>query len=561
MIKDADAIIIGSGIGGLANALTLARAGQKVIVLEQHYVPGGWCHSFYIQGHRFSPGVHYVGEMGVGQPASRVFEGLGLANDLTFFQQNSKGYDHCVVGDQRFNLPANKDRLVESLRLRFPAERRNIKRYLDIVDFSQKELHHISDLDHIVDLILAPIRTRHLGRYALFSLQRVIDWYLKDPYLKAFLNLQCGNHGLPPQRASFPIHAAVMGHYFNGGFYPAGGGAAVVKAFTKAIKQHGGEVITQARVQQILVEKTTGKPRAVGVQLEDGRQLFATQIVSNADPHKTYKGMIAPEFLSSNLVKKLQHTTYSAASISMFLIIEGDLRQWGLDSGNIWYADSPDLNAVYKTLEAKDPLHGERFPGMFISSPTLKDPTSYDGRYHTLELVSFLPYQRFAAYSNSPSGDRPEAYQQFKARLGEKMLRTLDHVVPGIRSAIAYSEMGTPLTNSYYVEATAGNCYGTEKIFRQIGPFSFQASAPIENLFLCGASTLAHGLMGAANSGLSTAARMLGVKRPLELLQYDETQEVKVYPAEHPESWPDWVNQKAAIKKKRTRLVLPNTVR
>lgn len=60
-MQEFDTIIIGSGVGGLSTAICLARAGQKVLVLEQHYVPGGWSHSFTLKGQRFSPGVHYVG--------------------------------------------------------------------------------------------------------------------------------------------------------------------------------------------------------------------------------------------------------------------------------------------------------------------------------------------------------------------------------------------------------------------------------------------------------------------------------------------------------------------
>ena len=85
-MSEFDTIIIGSGAGGLSTALCLARAGQKVLVLEQHYVPGGWCHSFYLNGYRFSPGVHYIGMMEKGESTSNLYESLGIANDLVFLR-------------------------------------------------------------------------------------------------------------------------------------------------------------------------------------------------------------------------------------------------------------------------------------------------------------------------------------------------------------------------------------------------------------------------------------------------------------------------------------------
>ena len=108
-MSDFDSIIIGSGAGGLSTALCLARAGQKVAVIEQHYVPGGWCHSFYIDGHRFSPGVHYIGLLDKGQSTSNLYKGLGIANDLVFFRMNPRAYEHCWIGDERIDMPAEAD--------------------------------------------------------------------------------------------------------------------------------------------------------------------------------------------------------------------------------------------------------------------------------------------------------------------------------------------------------------------------------------------------------------------------------------------------------------------
>lgn len=336
-----DTIIIGSGAGGLSAAICLAKEGQKVLVLEQHDVPGGWCHSFYLKGHRFTPGVHYIGLLGKGESTSELYEGLGIANDLTFFRMNPKGYDHCWIGDERIDLPADFDKLVHSLSERFPKEKKNIIKYLTLVRNVSRQIQLIPKMKGFWDAITIPFRTRHMGKYGMFTLKKVIDWHIKDPLLKTVLNVQCGDHGLPPGKASFPVHCAVMEHYFKGGFYPMGGGGAIVKAMTNKIKELGSEVRTSQNVTRILLEGDK-KKKAVGVELENGEQIFAKRVISNADPDITYLDLVGKENLSSKLVKRLSETKYSCTSLMLFLVVDMDMRKAGMDSGNIWLMPEND---------------------------------------------------------------------------------------------------------------------------------------------------------------------------------------------------------------------------
>jgi len=543
-----DTIIIGSGAGGLAAALCLARAGRKVLVLEQHTVPGGWCHSFFLNGHRFSPGVHYIGQMGKGESTRELYEGLGVANDLVFFRMNPAAYEHCWIGEHRVDMPAGIGALSAQLAERFPHERERLKRYLRTVQRVADQLQVIHRMSGFWDHVTIPFRTRHLGKYGLFSLKRVIDWHLKDPLLKAVLNVQCGDHGLPPALAPFPLHAAVMQHYFDGAYYPMGGGAGIVKAMTTAIKKHGGVVRTGTGVKRILIEGEGKGRRAVGVELANGERIMAATIISNADPHKTYLGMVGKEHLEPKLIRKLEATRYSVTSIMLFITVDMDVRAAGLDSGNIWMLRTADMEELFRDLSRTDILTDEEFPGAFISCPTLKDPTSFNGRYHDIEMVTYLDYTAFERFSGL--GERTPEYLAWKERIMEKMLNMLERALPGVRGRIVQAQIGTPITNEHYVQSTRGSVYGTERTLKHIGPFAYTPRAPIANLYLTGASTLTHGVAGASISGVVTAAVVLGCKKD-DLLRPDPAQHLRILDAEDPATWPEWVHAKRADRKRR----------
>ena len=542
-----DVIIIGSGAGGLASAICLARAGQKVLVLEQHDVPGGWCHSFTLNGQRFSPGVHYIGLIDKGHSTHELYEGLGAANDLVFFRMNKKSYEHCWIQNEKVDMPAGLDALHESLSIRFPQERKRLKKYLSLVRTVSYQIQLIPKMKGFWDNITIPFRTRYMGKYGLFSLKRVIDWHIKDPMLKAVLNVQCGDHGLPPGKASFPLHCAVMDHYFEGGFYPMGGGGGIVKAMTNTLKRHGGEIRTKQIVNGILIENK----QAVGVEIADGQKFYAKTIISNADPAITYLGLVGKENLSARLIKKLAKTKYSVTSLILFLTLDLDVTKAGLDSGNIWLLNDQDLDKVYNNLTIHNVAEGEEFPALFISCTTLKDPTSFNGRYHNLEVVTFIDYNSFEEF-NLKKDYHDEAYAKHKERIVQKMMNSVERVIPGAKQNIIQAELGTPKTNQHYINSTRGNVYGTEKTLNQIGPFAFSSKSEIKNLYLCGASTLSHGVGGATNSGIQVAAQILNC-RAQDLLKPDKDQAIRIYDAEDSSTWPEWIHQKREVRKERLR--------
>jgi phytoene dehydrogenase-like protein len=537
-----DTIVIGSGAGGLSTALCLARSGQKVLVLEQHYVPGGWCHTFTLNGQRFSPGVHYIGLLDEGQSTNELYKGLGIANDLTFFRMNKNGYDHCIIANLKFDLPAGVNNLQNKLIETFPKEEKNIKEYLSLIQNVNYELQLMPKLKGLWQKITVPFRTKHFGKFALFSLNRVIGWHIKDPMLQAILNSQCGDHGLPPSQACFPVHCSVMNHYFDGGFYPMGGGSSIVKAMTSKIKSYGGEIRVSQKVAKIIVENNQAK----GVVLATGETILANRIVSNADPSITYLKLIGKENISKKLEKKLSKTKYSVTSIIMFLTLEVDVTKYGIDSGNIWKFKDENVDHHFETLTKGNIIEGDKFPALFISCTTLKDPVSFNGKYHNFEVVTYVDYNSFKEF-NSSEGYHTEAYELFKKKIIEKFLNNMEDLIPDVRNYVVQVELGTPKTNQFYINSTNGNVYGTNKTLNQVGPFLYKNKTEVENLYLCGSSTLSHGVTGATYSGLAAAAQILNCTSD-DLLIKDDSQKIKIFDAEDSTTWSEFVQKKREDK-------------
>ncbi len=531
-----DAIIIGSGAGGLTAAVALAQAGKKILVLEQHDRPGGWTHSFTLSGYRFSPGVHYIGDLHEGGGLRRIYDGLGVSQDLTFCELNPDGYDHIIVGDKRVDFPKGKENLIERLKSQFPQEAKGIDSYF-------------ADLTNMIES-LASIGNLGKPMQSAMSAPTVLKWmramgadlinaHISDPVLRGVLAGQAGDHGLPPSQVSAFMHAGITNHYLDGGYYPLGGAFALPRAFVRALKRSGGEIRLQSRVKRILVE---GK-KVLGVELESGEEIRSDVVISNADPEITFGQLIGRDQLSVKLRRKVDSVKYSTSCLSLFFATDMDLRRdGGLDSGNFWFYENSDVDKIYTDGLTDALLREDTPPGMFLTATTLKDPSKMHSGHHTCESFAFVGYDAFEKWAHTKYGSRPADYEAMKEDLAWRMVRGLEKHVPGLSKHIVFYSLGTPLTNEHYLNATRGNLYGIEKSPTQVGPMAFSLRTEFDGLFLCGASTLSHGVAGVTQSGIDAAKAVLNCRTRDLLNQHGAN--LTFLPSEDVSVWPEYLKKK-----------------
>ncbi len=501
-----DAIVIGSGMGGMTCAGLLARDGKRALVLERHYTAGGFTHVFKRSGYEWDVGIHYIGS--VNRPKSMLSSIFRYLTDGRLeWADMGEVYDRIVFGDEIFEFHAGRENFVSHLQERFPAEadRKAIAAYVDLI----RQVERTSFSFFGEKAVPGPVAWLAGGkmrkpflRFASRTTRDVLEELTDNPKLRGVLVGQFGDYGLPPAQSSFGIHAILVGHYMGGAAVPVGGSSRIAETIGAVIDGAGGLILTNAEVRQILVDGRT----AVGVELADGRKLHAPIVISDAGFANTY-GRLLPEASRRRLgMDELVDQVHpSFAHLGLYLGFKESAADLGLQKANYWiYPDGRYDHDANVQSYLRDP--DADFPVVYISFPSAKDP-DWDNRYPgraTIDVITLAPYEWFAQWENSRWMRRGETYDAFKDRLSQRLLEVLYRYEPQLRGKLDHCELSTPLSTRHFANYSRGEIYGLAHDPARFAQRFLKPKTPVRGLYLTGQDVTTAGIAGAASGGVLT---------------------------------------------------------
>ncbi len=511
-----DAIVIGSGMGGLTSAALLSDLGFRVCVLEQHYTAGGYTHSYERNGYEWDVGVHYIGDVGAKTRSRQMFDYLSDGK-LEWAPMDAE-YDRFYIGEKLFSAKAGKREYRDNLVRQFPGEEQAIDRYLKLLDragaalpaYGMKQV-----LGFWPRLLMSPYLSFKLPSVLFRNTYDVLSELTDDQDLIAVLCGQWGDMGLPPKRSTFLVHAMIVRHYLYGGYYPIGGSWRIADSIIPKIQATGGEVFTYAQVERIDVENAT----VTGVTMKDGHRIACNCVISSAGVGNTFQKLLPGDVAAqAGYERRLKTVEPSYAHLGVYIGLKSTADELGLPKTNFWiYPDNDYDAAVARFVEDKD----APFPVVYISFPSAKDP-DYLRRHPgtaTIEIVAPAPYQWFEQWRDETWGKRGDDYDAFKEALGERLMSHLYDKLPQLRGKVDYYEVSTPLSTNWFGGYQQGELYGLAHTPERMKQKWLRPRTSIPGLWLTGQDILTCGVTGAMMAGMLTTTSIVGIRRMMPLLK------------------------------------------
>jgi phytoene dehydrogenase-like protein len=511
-----DIIIIGSGLGALSTASIMAQLyNKRVLVLERHYVVGGFTHAFKRPDksrgagnkakYEWDVGVHYIGGMAERERDRGLFDFVTGSN--LKWNRMPDPFERFHYPDFDFDMFGDPKTFRDDLVKEFPDEEDNIDGMFEDI----KKVGSWAGTKMGASTMPQPIRffvdlwAKRLEGMALQTTEAYLNKRFEDPKLRALMASQWGTYGLPPSKSSFQMHAGIINHFMKGGYYPEGGASEIANSIIPIVEAKGGAFLINHPVKEILVEAG----RAVGVEValrksgkDTIKRFYAPVIVSNVGAYNTYAKLL-PKSLGEKRAKKLEKFLAPSTGATVYLGLKENARTLGFQGENHWIYKSFDheFNA-----DGAEVLKGKpRF--CYLSFPSLKNK---EASTHTAEILAFVDYKDFEDWAGDDWKKRGDDYEALKETIAKGLIELVDKKYAGFAELVEYVEVSTPITVEHFTDHPKGAIYGLEASPQRFRGVQMGARTPVKGLYLTGADAFMIGIVPALTSGLMTSGAIVG---------------------------------------------------
>ncbi|UCG78955.1 MAG: NAD(P)/FAD-dependent oxidoreductase [Nitrospirota bacterium] len=452
-----DAIIIGAGIGGLVCGCYLANAGLRIMLLEQHHKPGGYCSSFRRNGFIFDAAAHSLGSFREGGHLHKIFKDLSIYDSVKV--KRSDPSNMIFTPDHNISIWNDINKTKKELSALYPKEKNNIDNFFDYI-------LNIKGQDAI------KVRNK--------TFLDVLEMFFTDKRLISILSIPLlGNGGLPASKMHAFTGISIYSEFIlDGGYYIDEGMQKLPDALSKYISGKKGTVLLSRSVERIICDKGSVQ----GVVLNNGDVMYSNVVISACDAHQVFTRLLDGYEVSHGLENKLIQMEPSLSAFILYIGLNDKLKGALHPGTNIWHLPHYNIEDIYESLSNDSFAEQKYF--LYRISPDK----------NTIQLLVNTSY-RNADYWN-----------ENKERIQETLINHLENIIPDLRNHIKHVETATPITLAKFTRNYRGSAFGWAHSVEQLFDVDFNIRSSIKGLYLTGHWTAkALGIPGVAYVGSATA--------------------------------------------------------